>query len=73
MIQRINQKVKIKFNSFGAKFQTTFVVYFIFYLFVYFILFLLFNKLSTGKKFICKTECQTVKILTKRLILSYLI
>ena len=41
------------FNSFGAKFQTAFV-------WGFFLLFFL-NKLSLGKKFICKVERLNVK------------
>ena len=42
---------RLSLNSFGAKFQTTYVVCFFFY----------FNKLSFGKKFICKLERLNVK------------
>ena len=45
-----------RFNSFGAKFQTPFVVCFFFFFF-----FFHFNKLSFGKTFICKVERLTVK------------
>ena len=48
------------FNSFTAKFQTTFIVCF-FFLFFFFFFFFFFNKLSLGKKFICKVERLNVK------------
>ena len=38
--------LRYRINSFGARFQTTFVVFFFFY----------FNKPSLGKTFICKVE-----------------
>ena len=44
----------IMFNSFGAKYQTTFVVCFV-CLFG-------FNKLSFGKEIVRKAETQTVKL-----------
>ena len=43
-------RVYAVFNSFGAKFQMTFVVCFFY-----------FNKLPFGKKFICKVERLNVK------------
>ena len=48
-----NFTICITFNSLGAKFQLTFVVCFFFFFF--------FNKLSPGKKFICKVERLNVK------------
>ena len=46
----IYQVYSVPFNSFGAKFQTTFVVCFFY-----------FNKLSFGKTFICKVKRLNVK------------
>ena len=43
-----------QFNSFGSKFQTTFIVCFFFFFFFFF--FFCFNKLSLEKKFIYKVE-----------------
>ena len=50
MIIRCFTSLSIVFNSFGAKFQTTFVVCFFY-----------FNKLSFGKTYICKVERLNVK------------
>ena len=50
----------IVLNSFGAEFQTTFIVYFFFFFFFFFFYYY-FNKLSFGKTFICKFERLNVK------------
>ena len=53
----MNVVVEFRFNSFTAKFQTTFVVcFFLFFL----------NKLLFGKKFTCKVEELNVKQRTSR-------
>ena len=44
------ESISVLVNSFGTKFQTTFVVYFFY-----------FNKPSLGKTFICKVERLNVK------------